>query len=140
MHDRFDLVISSEVIEHVFSPEEFVRSLHQLTKPSGQVLLTGLGYEGFDILVLQEKSNSIFPPHHLNFLSIKGFEILFKRIDFKKVDIWTPGVLDVDIVMNSGVVPEFLKVLGRRQGALQEFQSFLASQKLSSHVWCLAFR
>ena len=48
-HDRFDLVISSEVIEHVFSPEEFVRSLHQLTKPSGQVLLTGLGYEGFDL-------------------------------------------------------------------------------------------
>jgi len=138
--DRFDLIISSEVIEHVFSAEDFLRSLHQLSKPNGQVLLTGLGYEGFDILVLQDKSNSIFPPHHLNFLSIEGFEILFNRIGFKKVDIWTPGVLDVDIVMNSGFVPEFLKILGQREGALEKFQSYLASQRLSSHVWCLGVR
>jgi len=91
-HEKFDFVISSEVIEHVFSPEDFVRSLFHLTKPGGKVLMTGLGYEGFDILTLQKASNSISPPHHINFLSILGFEKLFNRIGFKKVEIWTPGV------------------------------------------------
>ena len=81
-NNRFDLVLSSEVLEHVFSPEEFVKSLYNLARPGGRVLVTGLGYEGFDILVLQEKSNSVFPPHHINFLSIAGFEALFRKTRF----------------------------------------------------------
>ncbi len=137
---RFDLVISSEVIEHVFSPETFVSALLQLAKPGGAVLLTGLGYEGFDILVLQEKSKSVFPPHHINFLSIRGFEALFERLGFRDVEIWTPGELDVDIVLNSGYAPEFLEVLCRRRGMTQQLQELLKAAKLSSHVWALARR
>jgi len=134
-YNRFDLVVSTEVIEHVFSLDCFVRSLYDLTKPGGRVLLTGLGYEGFDILVLQEKSNSIFPPCHINFLSIAGFKILFKRVGYRSIDIWTPGVLDVDIVMNSGFVPEFFLVLAKREGAINDLQGFLRKYQLSSHVW-----
>lgn len=139
-HGRFDLVISSEVIEHVFSPTEFVRALYMLTKPGGSVFLTGLGYEGFDILVLQEKSNSVFPPHHINFLSMSGFKVLFERAGFRNIRIWTPGLLDVDIVMESGLAPEFLQVMAKRKGALDGFQAFLADHKLSSHVWIMGVK
>lgn len=134
----FDLVLSSEVIEHVFSPERFVESLFRITKPGGFVLLTGLGYEGFDILVLQEKSKSIFPPHHINFLSLNGFKNLFDRTGFVHSEIWTPGMLDVDIVMNSGLAPEFLTVLAKRPEALEDLQSLLRKHSLSSHIWVLA--
>lgn len=136
---RFDLVISSEVIEHVFSPERFVRSLFDLTAPGGFVLTTGLGYEGFDILTLQGNSESVFPPHHLNFLSVKGFETLFKRVGFRHVEITTPGVLDIDIVLNSESCPDFVKVLAARgKNAVAEFQALLSKYKLSSHTWILA--
>jgi len=135
---RFDLVLSSEVVEHVFSPERFVRALFRLTKPGGATILTGLGYEGFDILVLQQKSQSVFPPHHINFLSIQGFESLFRRVGFGQVEVWTPGELDVERVLTSGQAPEFLEVLSRRPDALQQFQEFLRGAKLSSHVWVLA--
>lgn len=138
--NRFDLVISSEVIEHVFSPEEFVRSLFHLVKAGGYVLLTGLGYEGFDILTLQEKSKSIFPPHHINFLSVEGFTTLFRNVGFRQCDIWTPGVLDIDIVLNSRLAPEFLQVMSRRAGALEDFQTLLGRHKLSSHVWVMAHK
>ena len=138
--DRFDLVISSEVIEHVFSPEEFVKSLYNLSRPGGTVIMTGLGYEGFDILVLQEKSNSIFPPLHINFLSLDGFEVIFKRAGFNKIEVWTPGVLDVDIVLNSGSAPEFLQVMTKRQNALSDFQSFLSNHNMSSHVWVIGIK
>lgn len=139
---RFDLVISSEVIEHVFSPEKFVRSLFYLAKPGGAVILTGLGYEGFDILALQEKSKSVFPPHHINFLSIEGFRRLFTRVGFAPVKVWTPGELDVDIVVNHEAVPsgvrELLEVMATREGVLVDFQKFLSAHNLSSHVWVLA--
>jgi SAM-dependent methyltransferase len=137
--EKFDLVITSEVIEHVYSSDRFIGSLYQLTKPGGYCLVTGLGYEGFDILALQEHSNSVFPPHHLNFLSIKGFRELFQRAGFSHIDIWTPGVLDVDIVKNSPMINEFTRVLvSRGEKAVEEFQSFLQKYQLSSHVWVMA--
>ncbi|OQX91517.1 MAG: hypothetical protein B6D58_07680 [candidate division Zixibacteria bacterium 4484_95] len=90
-------------------------------------------------MTLQEHSNSVFPPHHLNFLSIKGFKKLFQRAGFTYIDIWTPGVLDVDIVKNNPMVDEFTRVLvSRGEKAVMEFQSFLQKYQLSSHVWVLA--
>ena len=136
---RFDLVISSEVIEHVYSPRGFIEALARLLKPGGRVLLTGLGYEGFDILTLQEASNSIFPPHHINFLSVKGFEKLMEGVGLTGVDVWTPGRLDVDIVRSSGLGGEFMRVLeSRGPEVLARFQEFLSNNQLSSHVWASA--
>jgi len=138
-HGRFDLVISSEVIEHVYSPLEFVQSLCSLVKPGGSCLMTGLGYEGFDILTLQENSQSVSAPHHINFMSIQGFESLFKRAGFKHVEVTTPGVLDVDIVLKSDACPEYLKVLqSRGDEALQALQDLLSKYKMSSHIWVWA--
>ena len=137
--ERFDLVISSEVVEHVYSCDAFIESLNNLIRPGGYCLLTGLGYEGFDILTLGEQSNSVSPPHHLNFLSIRGFESLFRRNGFSMVEIWTPGKLDVDIVINSSHKNEFIRVLEQRgEKTIREFQTFLQKHKLSSHVWILA--
>ena len=133
--NRFDLVISQEVLEHVYSTESFIKSLYKVTKDGGYCLVTGLGYEGFDILTLQKDSNSIFPPHHINFLSIKGFEALFERVGFKNVQVWTPGELDVDIVANSPYCDEFITTLVKRgSDALNDFKSFLQKYKLSSHI------
>ncbi|MHB8108766.1 MAG: methyltransferase domain-containing protein [Syntrophorhabdaceae bacterium] len=135
---RFDLVISSEVVEHVFSPLEFVRSIQSLVAVGGMALITGLGYEGFDILLLQENSNSVFPPHHLNFLSVSGFERILTRSGFNRVEVITPGELDVDIVCNAPQCPELVRVAALRgETALAELQEWIRRQKMSSHVWAL---
>lgn len=140
-HTQFDLVICSEVIEHVFSPDEFIQSILALLKPGGLLIMSGLGYEGFDILELQEASRSISPPHHLNFLSISGFRKLLQRNGCEKIDIRTPGKLDVDIVLNSEKPPEWLKILAQRgEAALDEFQQLIAKYNMSSHVWAIAQR
>ena len=113
--------------------------MNNLLKKEGYCLITTLGYEGFDILTLGKDSNSISPPHHLNFLSVRGFELLFKRAGFSEVHVMTPGVLDVDIVLNSDKNTEFLRVLKLRgDSVIKEFQDFLKKNKLSSHVWVLA--
>lgn len=136
---KFDFIISSEVIEHVFDVHSFIGSLQALLKPGGYCLITGLGYEGFDILTLQNHSKAVSPPHHLNFLSVEGFQKAFTRAEFTSAEVWTPGQLDVDIVLNSEYENEFLRVLkARGEKTIQEFQQFLSRNQLSSHTWVLA--
>lgn len=139
-----ELVTCFEVIEHVFEPKSLVQAIYHLVKPSGFCLVTGLSGDGFDIQVLGRESKSIFPPHHLNFMSIKGLDMLFRSVGFKEVEITTPGKLDVDIVLNcfkahEAQIPLFARtILSRDEKTRQGFQQFLAEHQLSSHVWILA--
>jgi SAM-dependent methyltransferase len=146
LYGKVDLVVGLEVIEHVHDPLVFVASLSKLLKTGGRILLTGLTIDGFDIQVLWEKSKSISPPHHINFMSIKGFELLFARAGFKNIQVFTPGKLDVDIVRNAttevpGILDHqrFIKMLlERRPETLAAFQKFLSENQLSSHCWIWA--
>lgn len=146
LNGKVDLAVALEVIEHVHDLMRFCSALKDLLREGGKVLLTGLTVDGFDIQVLWEESKSIAPPHHINFVSILGFEHLFRRAGFTKIRIFTPGKLDVDIVKNtvnensdtlSG--QRFLShLLGRSEEVLQAFQQFLSEHQLSSHCWIWA--
>ena len=137
-----DLVTCFEVIEHVQDPARFVKALQSVTAPGGMCIISCLGADGFDIQVMWEKSRSLMPPYHLNFLSCEGMKSVFSKAGFKDVSIFTPGRLDVDIVLQSmkrGESPElsrFEKLLLRKgEDTLKAFQKFLAENCLSSHVW-----
>lgn len=136
---KMNFVTCFEVLEHVYSPRTFMKDIFDLCAPGGQVLITTLNCEGYDIFSLKEKSNSISPPHHLNFMSYNGFLELFTNIGFSDVEIETPGKLDVDILLNSGEPNEFLELLkSRGHETLNNFQEFLVNNKLSSHTWIWA--
>jgi SAM-dependent methyltransferase len=139
-----DLVTCFEVLEHVYAPLDFVRVLAGLAKPGGWVFVSTLGIDGFDLQVLWEKSGQISPPHHINFLSVSGFDALFRRAGLVDVSITTPGQLDVDIVRNAAKQDPAL-LAGQRflQNMLEDddraaaFQQFLVEQRKSSHVWVM---
>jgi SAM-dependent methyltransferase len=142
-----DLAVCFEVLEHVYSPIEFVESMARLLKPGGQALVSSLGADGFDIQVLWDRSRSVSPPHHLNFPSVEGFRRLFDRAGLEGVTVLTPGRLDVDIVRNAVAADpsiadgnRFLRLLLDKRSAVvhDAFQQFLAAHALSSHVWVLA--
>ncbi len=141
-----DLVTAFEVVEHVHNPLAFCASLGELLKPGGRALITGLTVDGFDIQVLWEYSHSISPPHHINFMSVKGFESLLARAGFNHCRVFTPGKLDVDIIRNATVDraealagQRFIQMLLQRQEkTLSAFQQFLSENQLSSHCWVWA--
>ena len=137
-----DLVVSFEVLEHVHEPEAFMRSLKKLVRPGGVVLVSTLCIDGFDLQTCWDQSNQIFPPHHINFFSLAGFEKLFKRVGLVDINVTTPGKLDVDIVRNaahknSDILKgqNFLKKLISNEDSSRAFQTFLAENRLSSHAW-----
>ena len=143
-NNHADLVVCFEVLEHVYDPLAFVQTLSRLVKPGGYVFVSTLCVDGFDIQMLWDKSNSIFPPHHINFLSVAGFEYLFARAGLVEVDVTTPGQLDVDIVCNAvRREPDlmngqrFLRRVVTNQNIAVNFQEFLAANRLSSHAWVI---
>ncbi|MBI5597096.1 MAG: methyltransferase domain-containing protein [Elusimicrobia bacterium] len=139
-----DLVTCFEVLEHVHDPLAFVQVLKGLAKPGGRVFVSTLGIDGFDLSVLWERSTQISPPHHINFLSLKGFARLFERAGLSDVVVTTPGRLDVDIVRNAAKTDpslleeqRFLRALVEDEAAGAAFQGFLAANRLSSHAWVM---
>ncbi|KAF0232866.1 MAG: 3-demethylubiquinone-9 [Desulfovibrionaceae bacterium] len=143
-----DMVVAMEVIEHVREPLAFCQSLAELLRPGGRVLVTGLCIDGFDLRVLGERSRAICPPQHINFPSVAGYEKLFERAGFEDVAVFTPGVLDVDIVRSALRADPcilngqpFLEELMRKDDAtLGAFQRYLSDNRLSSHCWVWAAR
>lgn len=140
-----DLLVCFEVLEHVFDPLSFVKSLSSLIREDGYIFISTLCVDGFDIQTLWDHSNSIFPPHHINFLSVDGFNQLFTRAGLEVISITTPGLLDVDIVHNAyRNHPEYLKnnrfvqQLMKDEKKSAQFQAFLSENCLSSHAWVFA--
>jgi SAM-dependent methyltransferase len=143
LEKKADLVVCFEVIEHVHDPLLFVKVIRKMVAPGGIAVFTGLGVDGFDIQVLWENSKSVFPPHHINFMSVDGFHKLFMRAGFSEVEVMTPGKLDVDIILNNKELltkeNRFIKtLLNRGDETLAELQKFLTKHRLSSHCWVLA--
>lgn len=136
-----DLVCCFEVIEHVHDPLSFLGSLFKLARPGGVVFVSTLCIDGFDLQVQGADSPQIYPPTHINFFSVRGFEELFQRAGFSEVEVATPGKLDVDIVRK--YIDQKPEILARqpflknliRPGVGEEFQQFLARNRLISHAW-----
>jgi SAM-dependent methyltransferase len=138
-----DLVVCFEVLEHVDNPLEFITLLKKMVRPGGYLFISTLCIDGFDLQMLWDKSSQISPPHHINFCSIKGFEILFQRAGLTDVQISTPGKLDVDIVQNQIkknpdiVSNNFIRNMLSDDNKSIEFQNFLSANQLSSHAWII---
>jgi len=130
-----------EVIEHVREPLALLQGIQRLLTPGGLLYLTTLTITGFDLQVLGERSNSIYPPHHINLLSVEGFSALVERAGLELLRLTTPGKLDVSIVLNALEehpdleLPGYVHELLRRGDA---FQRFLQENRLSSHVHVVA--
>lgn len=144
-HETADLVVCFELLEHVHDPSKFVTVLASLIRRGGYLFMTTLGIEGFDLQVLWDKSDSIHPPHHINFLSRNGFKILLEGVGFSEIQLTTPGKLDVEIVRKTAnkfpdmlLNQRFLRLIVENDLVSERFQRFLSENCLSSHTWVLA--
>jgi ubiquinone/menaquinone biosynthesis C-methylase UbiE len=87
----FDIVISSEVIEHVFNPEEFVKELSRVVKKGGSLIITTPYKEKLQYSLCIH-CNKKTPLHaHIHSFDEKILAGLFKGVQHSKVEWETFG-------------------------------------------------
>lgn len=146
IRERFDVVASFEVIEHLFSPAAFISRCADIVAPGGLLVLTTPNVRGFDIMVLEALSVAV-DTEHLNYFHPASLSALVTSCGFEVLEVHTPGKLDAELVrtkvlsgeLDLGSRPFLRRVLvdewDRLGGA---FQDFLAASGLSSHMWLVA--
>lgn len=143
---RADLLVAFEVIEHLFDPATFVSQCAGILCPGGLLVLSCPNGLGFDIDILGDKSPAV-DAEHINLFNPTSISHLLIQTGFKVLEVSTPGRLDAELVRDAAIRGEidltkdkFLtKVLLTEWDKMKRpFQSFLAENGLSSHMWIVA--
>jgi len=141
-----DVVVSFEVIEHLFSPRQFLEKASALLKPGGILILSCPNGLGFDIDMLGADSLAV-DAEHVNLFNPDSLSILIKSCGFDILEVTTPGRLDAEFVREASLSGKFdlnsnpfLKriLIDEWEQYGFPFQQFLAAQGLSSHMWVAA--
>jgi len=141
-----DVVTAFEVIEHLFSPREFLERCAALLRPGGLLVVTCPNVDGFDVQTLGEASATV-DAEHLNYFTPASLSALVERSGLEVAETSTPGRLDAELVRkralagNVELEPFLRRVLIDEWDRLGEpFQDFLAANGLSSSLWLVARR
>lgn len=135
-----DIIFMFEVLDRYADVEALFSAISDVLAPGGLVLTSTTSISGFDLQVLWDRSESIYPPDRLNLLSTEGLTQLASRHGFEILEFSTPGMFDVDVVRRAlkrnEDVPcsRFVRYLlqNRNEQALHEFQAYLQQNRLSS--------
>lgn len=138
-----DAIASFETIEHLFSPRLFLERCSDLLAPGGLLVVTCPSVVGFDVQVLGKASGTI-DNEHLNYFNPDSLTMLVGACGLDILEVTTPGKLDAEIVRKRALAGEidltpqpFLKrvLLDEWDRLAEAFQTFLAENLLSSHMW-----
>jgi hypothetical protein len=136
----------NDLIEHVYDPVKLLRACGKALRSKGYVSIATPNGEGFDFKILGKNTGNITPPEHLNYFNTVSMVKLLNRSGYKAIYVETPGKLDVDIILKqkeSGYPLKknnvYLDYLLEQDDVVRgNFQDFLASNALSSHMLILA--
>ncbi|HUT76365.1 MAG TPA: methyltransferase domain-containing protein, partial [Polyangia bacterium] len=143
-----DVVTSFEVIEHLFSPAQFIAKCRGILPPGGLFVLTCPNGKGFDLLELGAASSAV-DTEHLNYFHPASLQRLLDREGFDVVEVQTPGRLDAELVRKAALAGEkdlsaepFLRrvLIDEWERLGQGFQQYLVANGLSSNQWVVARR
>jgi len=141
-----DIVVSFEVVEHLFEPRQFFRQCFKRLRQHGLLVVSCPNGLGFDIAMLGARALAV-DPEHVNFFNPCSLSMLVEACGFEVLEVTTPGRLDADFVRDAIMQgafdvsgdPFLKRVLVDEWDRLGwPFQQFLAENGLSSHMWLAA--
>lgn len=146
--DGADVLVSFEVVEHLFDPSVFLAQCARLVRPGGLLVISCPNGQGFDIAMLGAGALAV-DAEHVNLFNPASLASLVARSGFEVLEVTTPGRLDAEFVREAALKGEvdlsndaFLKrvLLDEWDRLGWPFQQFIASNGLSSHMWLAARR
>ena len=88
----FDVIISSEVIEHINNPVEEMQQFHRLLRKGGLVYITTPNFNAIERFLLKGDYEIIEYPEHLSYYTPTTINLLLTNNGFKKLKVTTTGI------------------------------------------------
>ena len=105
--EKFDAVVMSHVIEHVYDPRKMIEDAYKLLKPGGKLVLITPNNESFSEFVFGRNWLELDPPRHLVIFNMRSLKNLMTSVGFNTV-------ADTSIRFSDGAMIASLSIL--RQG------------------------
>jgi len=96
--EHFDVIVMTELIEHLVEPEPFLRQASRLLRPGGVLYMTTPHGRGVSGRVLGASWSVLRPPEHLHLYSIASMREVLRRTGFARSTVYTQGILPHEIV------------------------------------------
>jgi SAM-dependent methyltransferase len=88
----FDVVVATEILEHVDQPMDLLETASRLLRTGGLLYLTTPAGDGVNGRVLGASWTTMAPPEHLALFSRRGLDQLLAKAGFRVVDATTTGI------------------------------------------------
>ena len=92
--DSFDVIILSQIVEHVLDINDWVSKSQKLLKPNGILVIALPNFDNLFRFILGTNEPYIIPPEHLNYFSARNLRKLMSKhnLNVEKIE-WTSNVL-----------------------------------------------
>ncbi len=90
--DSFDVIIMSEVLEHVLEPMDLLTAARRLLRRGGLLWATTPHGNGVSMRLLRSRWSIVSPPEHVQLFSIEGASRLLQRANLSPVRIKAESV------------------------------------------------
>lgn len=95
---HFDVIVMTELVEHLVEPEPFLEQAARLLRPGGLLYLTTPHGRGISGRILGASWSVLRPPEHLHLYSISSMQKVLERTGFSRSRVYTQGILPHEIV------------------------------------------
>lgn len=96
--DHFDVIVASEVLEHVPAPLALLEDIARVLRPGGLLWATTPHGRGISARVLGLEWSIVCPPEHLQLFSLSGIRGLLSGAGFRNVRLATHGTNPFEIL------------------------------------------
>lgn len=96
--EHFDVVILSEVLEHVPNPRALLEASARVLRPGGLLWGTTPHGRGISARLLGLKWSTVCPPEHLQLFSVSGVKRLFTGLGLGSIKVATHGTNPFEII------------------------------------------
>lgn len=96
--DFFDVITASEILEHLYEPQELINEVCRILRPGGLFWGTTPSAKGITPRLLGIDWTVIAPPEHIQLFSKKGMRGMLKKAGFSDIKLQTHGTNPVEII------------------------------------------
>ena len=100
---KFDIIVSSEVIEHINNPMPELTNMHKLLRPGGLLYITTPNFNSYVRYYLKADFTVIFYPEHLSYYTPRTLHTVLSKTGFKRKKMLATGMSMVRLTKSKKV-------------------------------------